>query len=77
MLFQTTLSITKVWSIILQWRIQDFPDGDRPTIEERVPNYYFAFFFVENCSKLKETVPRCVCVWVGGWGGAEEECEHP
>ena len=48
----------------IQWRIQDFPEGDAPTPKVVVLSYYFAIFFTENCMKMKEFGPP------GGFPGA-------
>ena len=40
-----------------QRRIQDFPEM-APTPKVGVLTYYFAFFFAENCMKMKEFGPQ-------------------
>ena len=38
-----------------QWWIQDFPEGGCANSQK---DYYFSFFFAENCMKMKEFGPR-------------------
>ena len=41
----------------MQWRIQDFPDGEGQA-REMCANILFDNIFAENCMKMKEIGPR-------------------
>ena len=43
--------------VIVQWRIQDFPEEGAPTPRGGEPTYDLAKFSQENCMKLKEFGP--------------------
>ena len=42
---------------ILQWRIEDFPDGGPGAGGRQPPTYYLP----KNCIKMKEFIPRGGC----------------
>ena len=52
-LWKYNLAPTWLRVVIIQWRIQDFPDREVPTPEMRAPTYYFGQFVPQNCMKLK------------------------
>ena len=41
----------------MQWRIQEFPEGEYQPLR-RWTNLLFGNIFAENCMKIKETGPR-------------------
>ena len=43
-------------SIVLQWWIQDFPEG-APTPELGMKRHYLVKFFLKNCMEMKEIGP--------------------